>query len=195
MSLSRYALRTAGFGALYLAATVAGLATAESGSGVRVLWPAAVAGALWLVAQGRYGRRNLDVIALSVLAVLAPGNGGGLLHSFVQAVPQVVPALLFAWLFDRWLPGYWLGHGDRFRRLGPTLARLAAAAGVAALSGAVLHKVINTELGFGEAGYVFVRDATAVVLAVLVVRGVRKLVRSRTAPADPPARRGLTVVK
>ena len=80
MSLSRYAFRTAGFGELYLLATWAGLATASSGAGVRLLWPAAVVAALWLVAQARYGYRNLDVIALSVLAVLAPGNGDGLLH-------------------------------------------------------------------------------------------------------------------
>ncbi|MCO8270208.1 hypothetical protein M1L60_06325 [Actinoplanes sp. TRM 88003] len=189
----RYVLRTAAFAALYLAATVAGLATAGSASGVRLLWPAAVAGALWLVAQGRYGRRNLDVIALSVVAVLAPGSDGGLLHSFVQAVPQVVPALLFAWLFDRRLPGYWLGHGDRFRRTGPALARLAGVAAIAGLSAAALLKVVNTDLGFGEAGYVVVRDATALVLTVLVARVVRRLVTRRGAePADRPR---LTVVR
>ncbi|MBL7257575.1 hypothetical protein [Paractinoplanes lichenicola] len=205
MSLTRYALRTAGFGALYLLATAAGLATASTGAGVRVVWPAAVAGALWLVAQGRYGRRNLDVIALSVLAVLAPGHGGGLLNDFVQAVPQVVPALVFAWLFDRWLPGYWLGHGDRFRRHGPALGRLAGAAGVAAGAGAVLYKVVDTGLGFGEAGYVLVRDFSAVVLAVLIARGVRRAWGRRRGdegrgpgdgPRRPDSRRGgLTVVK
>ncbi|GAB2569988.1 hypothetical protein Aab01nite_06700 [Paractinoplanes abujensis] len=202
MSLSRYALRTAGFGALYLLATVAGLATASSGAGVRVVWPAAVVAALWLVAQGRHGHRNLDVIALSVLAVLAPGHDGGLLSSFVHAVPQVVPAVLFAWLFDRWLPGYWLGHGDRFRRPGPTLTRLAAAAALAALSGAVLHKVVDTELGFSEAGYVLLRDGVAVLLGVLVVRLVRRRGgaspggRSGDDPGRPDSRRpGLTLVK
>ncbi|MCM4077503.1 hypothetical protein [Paractinoplanes hotanensis] len=189
----RYALRTAGFAALYLAATVAGLATAASGSGVRLFWPAAAVGALWLVAQGRYGRRNLDVIALSVAAVLAPGNDGGLLHSFVQAVPQVVPALLFAWLFDRRLPGYWLGHGDRFRRAGAALARLAGVAALSALSAAVLLKVVNTDLGLGEAGYVFVRDAAALLLVVLAARGIRRLTTRRG--AEPTDRPRLTLVK
>lgn len=175
MSLPRYALRTTGFAVLYLLATLGGLATTESAGGVRLLWPAAVAGALWVVAQARYGRRNLDVIALSVVAVLAPGNGDGLLDAFVQAVPQVVPAVLFAWLFDRWLPGYWLGHGDRFRRLGRSLGRLAGAATLAALAGAVLSKVIDAGLSFPEAGYVIVRDATALLLAVLAARGARRL--------------------
>lgn len=193
MSVFRYALRTAGFAALYLAATVAGLATAASGSGVRLFWPAAAVGALWLVAQGRYGRRNLDVIALSVAAVLAPGNDGGLLHSFVQAVPQVVPALLFAWLFDRRLPGYWLGHGDRFRRAGAALARLAGVAALSALSAAVLLKVVNTDLGLGEAGYVFVRDAAALLLVVLAARGIRRLTTRRG--AEPTDRPRLTLVK
>jgi hypothetical protein len=186
VSLPRYALRTAGFAALYLLATWAGLATTESAGGVRLFWPAAVAAALWLVAQAPCGRRNLDVIALSVVAVLAPGSGEGLLHAFVQAVPQVVPAVLFAWLFDRWLPGYWLGHGDRFRRLGRTLARLAGAAALAALAGAVLAKVIDTGLSVPEAGYVILRDATALVLAVLAARGVRHVARRRgpAAPSD-----------
>ena len=177
MSLTRYALRTAGLAALYLLATSAGLATAQTTGGVRLLWPAAVVGALWLVAQARGGRRNLDVIALSVAAVLAPGHapghGDGLLHAFVQAVPQVVPAVLFAWLFDRRLPGYWLGHGDRFRTPGRSLARLAGVAFSAALAAAVLLKVVDTDLGLPEAGYVVVRDATALMLAVLTARGVR----------------------
>ncbi|MBU2665019.1 hypothetical protein KOI35_16060 [Actinoplanes bogorensis] len=199
MNLSRYVLRTVAFGVLYLLATVAGLATTASVSGVRVLWPAAVAGALWLVAQARFGRRNLDVIALSVLAVLAPGQSHDFLSSVVQAVPQVVPALLFAWLFDRWLPGYWLGHGDRFRRTGPALARVAGAAAVAALAGAVLQKVVDTDLAAVEVGYLFLRDATAVLLGVLVVRSVRRRPPSFSTPppSDPPStgRPGLTLVK
>ena len=205
MSLSRYSLRTAGFAALYLVATVAGLATVGSAGGVRLLWPAAVVAAVWLVAQARWGRRNIDVIALTVVAVLAPGNGNGngngndLLYTFVQAVPQVVPAVIFAWLFDRWLPGYWLGHGDRFRRVGPSLARLAAAAVLAALAGAVLHKVINADLTFPEAGYVMVRDATAVLLTVLAARGVRRLGRRPEEPTgrpeEPTPGRGLRIVR
>lgn len=179
MSSYRYAFRTAGFAALYLLATLAGLATTGSAGGVRLLWPAAVVGALWLVAQARCGRRNLDIIALSVVAVLAPGNGDGLLHTFVQAVPQVVPAVLFAWLFDRRLPGYWLGHGDRFRSPGRSLARLAEVAFLTALAAAALLKVVDTELSAAEAGYVIVRDGAALVLAVLASRGVRRLVRRR----------------
>ena len=195
MSLSRYALRTAGFGALYLLAAIVGPAASTG-----VLWPAAVVGALWLVAQGRYGYRNLDVIALSVLAVLAPGSGDGMLHAFVQAVPQIAPALLFAWLFDRWLPGYWLGHGDRFRKPGLTLARLTGAAGLAAVSGAVLYEVVDTSLSFGEAGYVLLRDAVSVVLAVFLVRAVRRLVSRGHGPGelrggDGPRRPGLRLVK
>src|SRR5262245_803657 len=124
MSLSRYAARTAGFALLYLLATVAGRWT-EVG-GVHLAWPAAAVGAVWLLAQAPYGRRNLDVIALAVTAALLPATSTGFLAALAAAVPQVVPALLFAWLSERWLPGFWRGHGDRFRRLGPTVIRLAA---------------------------------------------------------------------
>lgn len=166
----RYAWWTAGFAALYLLATVAGRAT---GDGVPPFWPAAAVGAVWLVAQARFGLRRLDVIALATAAAVVPATGHGILAALALAVPEVVPAVLFAWLLERWLPGYWRGHGDRFRRPGPTLARLAAAAATAAAAGALLRSVVAGEFAALDAGYLLVRDASAVLLTILVVRAVR----------------------
>lgn len=169
MSLPRYAARTAGFALLYLLATVAGMQTPSAG-GVHLLWPAAAVGAIWLVAQSRFGRRGLDVVALSTAAALIPATEHTLIGTFALAAVQAVPAVLFAWLLARWLPGYWLGHGDRFRRTAPTITRLAAAAGTAAAAGAVLHSL--GDFSPAGAGFLLVRDGTTVLLAVLATRAL-----------------------
>lgn len=161
MSFSRYGVRITGFALLYLLALVAGTATGG------VVWPAAAVGAIWLVAQAGY-RRRFDVLAMVVLSALAPTTDD-LLAGLAQAVPQVVPAVLFAWLLDRWLPGYWRGHGDRFRRRETTLARLAGTAAVASVAGAALEGVaLTTDFGFADAGYALVRDTVTVLAAVLL---------------------------
>ena len=188
MSLSRYALRTAGFAALYLAAVFAGRATAVDG--VHLLWPAAAVAAVWLVAQARYRLRRFDVIALATMSVSIGVLNHGLLGALAGAVPQVAPAALFAVLLNRWVPGYWRGHGDRFRRQGRALARLVAAAATAGLTGAVLHSVVlTTGLPALDAGYVLLRDTTAVLLAVLLARTARQRLTGRS---EGP---GLSVVR
>lgn len=188
MSWSRYAARTAGFALLYVLATVAGGWTEVAG--VHLLWPAAAVGAVWLVAQATYGKRNLDVIALGVLATLLPGSSTGILTALAMAMPQVVPALIFAWLTDRWLPGFWLGHGDRFRRFGRTVARLAAISAVASVAGVMLrHIVSQEEVSAAVTGYPVLRDTVAVFVAVLVVRA------ARLRGTGPRAGAGLAVVR
>ncbi|WP_433364016.1 hypothetical protein ACQPZX_33220 [Actinoplanes sp. CA-142083] len=164
MSLSRYGARTAGFALLYLLALVAGDATDG------VVWPAAAVGAIWLVAQAGLGPRRFDMLAMMVLSALVPMTDD-LLAGLSQAVPQVVPAVLFAWLLERWLPGYWRGHGDRFRRRETTLARLAGAAASAAAAGAILQSVaLIADFDPAEAGYALVRDTVTVLAAVLLAR-------------------------
>jgi hypothetical protein len=104
-------------------------------------------------------------------------------------VPQVLPAVLFAVVLDRWAPGYWLGHGDRFRRPGRTPARVAAAAATAGLTGVVLHSVVlTTGLSAPDAGYLLLRDTTAVLLVTLVARAVRQRLTGRSQGA------GLSVI-
>ena len=97
MSFSRFFARTAGFALVYLLALVVGSATGG------IVWPAAAVGAIWLVAQAGHGPRRYGVLAMMVLSALVPSTGD-LLTGLTQAVPQVVPAVLFAWLVQRW-PG------------------------------------------------------------------------------------------
>jgi hypothetical protein len=203
VTLSGYALRAAGFAALYLLATPAGQATVVEAGGVPLLWPAAPVAVVWLVAQARYGLRRFDVIALSTVAAAAAVLSHSFLGALVQAATQVLPALLFAVLLNRWLPGYWLGHGDRFRRLPAILTRLALTAATAGAAGAVLHSVaLTTSLSALDTGYLFLRDTTAVLLTVLLVRTARQRLTGRNrrggGQADSggrPNRGGLTIVR
>ncbi|XVV08774.1 hypothetical protein ACQP2X_28450 [Actinoplanes sp. CA-131856] len=160
MSLARYGARSAGFALLYLLALFAG--DALDGA----LWPAAAVGAVWLVAQGAHGPRRFDAMAMLVLAALVPDTDD-LLSGVIQAIPQVIPAVLFAWLLDRWLPLYWHGvKGD--------LARLAGASGIAAVAGAVLQSVLfASDFTLGTAGWAVVRDFLAVAVTVVVIREIK----------------------
>jgi hypothetical protein len=182
VSNPRYALRSAAFAAAYLAAFLAAAATP--------FWPLAplVAGAIWLAAQTGSGRRRFDVIMLATTAAVAATlEGAGLLMSLTVAVWAVVPALVFATLLERWLPGYWRGHGDRFRRPRAALGPLAGAAALTAAAGAVLTGVIDTGSDPVTAMFALARDTAALFLATLTVRVFR---RSRS-----PHRAGLTVVR
>lgn len=183
MSVSpRYALRSAAFAVAYLPAFwVTALVPAFP------LPPLVVAG-VWLVVQAGHVPRRFDVIALATAAMVgATVQGAGLLMSAAVAVWAVLPALLFAVLLERWLPGYWRGHGDRFRRPRAALGRLATAAALAAGASLVLHGVIDTELLPGGAALQFARDAAVLVLVPLAVRAVRR--------ARSPRRTGLSVVR
>ncbi|MEV0903118.1 hypothetical protein [Actinoplanes sp. NPDC049802] len=175
MSLPRYALRSAAFAAVFLTAAL------TLGA------PLAVA-ALWLTAQHRYAHRRHDVVMLATAAMVwATLEGAGLLMSAVVAVATVVPALLYAVLLQRWLPGYWLGHGDRFRRPRAALGRLAASAALAAGAAAVLSAVIDTAFSPLTAALFLAGNTAALMLAPLAVRAAR---RSRE-----PRRAALSVVR
>ncbi|MFI5889642.1 hypothetical protein ACIA5D_05920 [Actinoplanes sp. NPDC051513] len=189
MSFARYGTRLAGFAVLYLLALFVGSAAGG------VVWPAAAVGAIWLVAQAGYGPRRFDVLAMMVLSALVPMNDD-LLAGVAQAVPQVVPAVLFAWLLDRWLPGYWRGHGDRFRRRETTLARLAGAAASAAAAGAVLQSVaLIADLDAAAAGYALVRDTVTVFAGVMLTRLLNQRFGKRPSARQPSAKPRLTVVR
>lgn len=175
MSLARYAIRTASFAALYLVATLLGHLTEVGRTGVALFWPAAVVGAVWLLAQAPYRMLRFDVIALGTVAASVAVTSHGLLAALALAVPQVVPAVLVVFLAQRWVP-----------RTGPAFARLAGVAATAAAAGAVLHGVIDL-VGFSatEAGYLIVRDTASVLLAFLALRS---LGRQPAAPAKGTGR-------
>lgn len=177
----RYAARTAAFAAGYLASFwLAGLL-----GPAMLLSPVAV-GAFWLVAQTRYRLRRFDVIALATTSMVAATlAGAGLLTMVTAGVSAVVPALLFAVLLERGLPGYWLGHGDRFRQQRSTLARLAGAAVLTAVTALVLQEVTDPGAGPLPAGLQLLRDTAVIVLLTLAVRAVRRTRARRTTPTSP----------
>ncbi|WP_433795323.1 hypothetical protein [Actinoplanes sp. CA-252034] len=179
MSNPRYALRSAVFVTVYLAAFLI--------APFIPLLPLAplVVGAVWLTAQARYGLRRFDVIMLATAtAAGATVQGAGLMMSLTVAAWAVLPSLLFAVLLERRLPGYWQAHGDRFRQPAVAVLTLAGIALLTAGAGAVIWGVIDTETSFGVP---VARDAVMLVLAPLTVNTVR---RRRS-----PGRSGLTVVR
>jgi hypothetical protein len=163
LSFSRYLARTAGFALVYLLALFVGSATGG------IVWPAAAVGAVWLVAQAGRGPGRYDVLAMAVLSALAPPTDD-LLAGLTQAVPQVVPAVLFAELVRR-------------RQGRNRTAVVAAAAVTAAAAGVVLHGVVAAAgFDWGLAGYALVRDTVTVLAAVLLIRHFT----TRDTPAAKP---------
>lgn len=183
MTASRYALRSAAFVAAYLAVFLICAAFP---------WfplPALTVAAVWLTAQTVAGRRRLDVIMLATTAMVgATLTGAGLLMCAVVAIIAVVPALLYTVLMERRLPGFWLGHGDRFRRPRTALIQLARIAPLAAAGSVVLAGVADTGLGLGTAALHFVTGTVTLFLAPLAVRATRTR-------SNRPRRPSLTVVR
>ncbi|GAA4601830.1 hypothetical protein BJY16_004038 [Actinoplanes octamycinicus] len=179
MTVARHAIRTAAFAAAYLLAFWAG--------GYLFLSALPIA-ALWLLAQTPSGRRRFDLIALATTtAVAATLNGAGPLLSLAVAAAGTLPALLFAVLTERWAPGWWQGHGDRFRSLRHRLSRVAAAAALSAAAAGLLQAVLLPDTPWYAAPLTTLRDTAAILLVTLAARALR---RSR-APRTP----GLTLVR
>lgn len=182
VSNPRYVLRSAVFVTVYLAGFLI--------TPLIPVFPLAplVVGGIWLTAQAGYGLRRFDVIMLATAsAVGATVQDAGLLLSLTIAAWAVLPSLLFAVLMDRWLPGYWRGHGDRFRRPATAMLSLAGIAFLTAAAGTVLWAVIDTGNDGLPPPVPFGRDLVMLFLAPLAVNTVRRL-RS-------PRRAGLTVVR
>lgn len=180
MSNSRYVLRSALFVTAYLAAVLIAAVTPLS-----PLSPLVV-GAIWLTAQSAHARRRMDVIMLATAAAVgATLTGAGLLMAATVAASAVAPALIFAMLLERWLPGYWLGHGDRFRPPRTALRPLAGAAALTAAAGGVLAGVIDTTVEPVAALAYLARDTVVLTLAPLGTRGIRR--------ARSPQRSGLVI--
>ena len=184
MNISRYATRSAVFAAGYL--LVAWAAAGPLEMSPVVLPPIALA-ALWLVAQARFALHRLDVIMVATTAAVAATlTGDVLLASLTFAVSATNPPVVFAALMNRWLPGYWQGHGGR-RNSRDTLGKLAGAAAAAALAGVVLQQVTDPGSGLLGATVQLLRDAAVV---ALVIGGARSYRRGRE-----PQRGGLSVVR
>ena len=174
MNVSRYATRSAVFAAGYLLTAWAAAGPLELSP---VALPPVAVAVLWLLAQARFARHRLDVIMLATTAAVAATlTGDGLLASLTSAVGAAIPAVLFAALMNRWLPGYWPGHGDRFRRSRATLGRLAGAATAAALCGVVLQQVMDPGTSLLGGAFQLIRDAMVI---TLVIAGTRSYRRSR----------------
>ncbi|SDT44989.1 hypothetical protein [Actinoplanes derwentensis] len=183
MTAFRYALRSASFATAYLVVYLT----------CTVLpWfpvPALAVAAVWLTAQTGYGNRRLDVVMLATVAMVgATLNGAGLLLCAVAAIVAVLPALLFAVLMQRQLPGFWQGHGDRFRKPRAALVRLAGIAPLAAATGIVLETVADTGFAAAPAALHFAIGTATLFLAPLAVRATRT-------HSDGPGRPTLTVVR
>lgn len=175
MTVARYAARTAAFAAAYQLVYWAG--------SFLPFWPLPVA-AVWMLAQGHWGLRRFDVITLvTVTAVAGILGGAQMLTAFGQAAMITLPALGFAVLVERWVPGWWQGHGDRFRSRQTSLARVAGAAAVAAVAFVVLHIALLGLPGLGALGTP-VLYAAAVLLVALGGRAVNR-----------PRSTGLTLVR
>ncbi len=178
MTVARYAARTAAFAAVYLLVSWV--------LDFSLVLPPVVA-AVWMLAQGHWGLRRFDVIALvTITTAVAIAHGTSMLSGFGAAAVVTFPAMLFALLVERWLPGWWQGHGDRFRSRRTSLTRVAGAAGLSAVAFVVLHAAMS---GVPALGLVLTPVVHAAVLLPAALAG-RAINRSRT-----PRTAGLTLVR
>jgi hypothetical protein len=182
MTVARYAARTAAFAVTYLAAFGAGA--------FLFLSPLPVA-ALWMLVQGRWGLRRFDVITLVTATTVAGLLGGShLLPSLGMAAMITLPALVFAVLVERWAPGWWRGHGDRFRSPQTRLVRVAGAAAVSVVAYLVLQAVLMPGISAFAVIFTLVRDVAAIVLLTLAGRAVGRKVSVGPATVAPLVRTG-----
>lgn len=182
MTVARYAARTAGFAVTYLLAFWAGA--------FLFLSPLPVA-ALWMLVQGRWGLRRFDVITLVTATTVAGILGGSrLLPSFGLAAMITLPALMFAVLVDRWAPGWWQGHGDRFRSLHTRLLRITAAAALSVVAYLVLQAVLMPGLSAFAVIFTLARDMAAIMLLTLAGRAVARKLSAAPATVAPLVRAG-----
>ncbi|GAA2898372.1 hypothetical protein Acy02nite_84320 [Actinoplanes cyaneus] len=179
MTVARYAARTTAFAVVYL--LVYWMAD------LYLILPPVVA-AVWMLTQGHWGLRRFDVIALVTVTVAAAIAGGAtMLSGFGRAAVITAPALLFAVLVERWLPGWWQGHGDRFRAWHVSLGKVAGAAAVSAVAFLVLFTTMFGVPALGFLGMPVVQTV-AVLLVALAGRTMKRQATKRQRP-------GLTLVR
>jgi signal transduction histidine kinase len=192
MTASRSVARTAGFALLYVLATYAGRLTVMDSTNLSLVWPAAGILAVWFVVQRQSRWRWFDVAALAAITMAvntATGASPALAAWFV--VPNLVQALVFTYLFGRWLPGLWTGPdgGRPLSRL-HELWRLIAAAAVSSAFGAALGPAglwLLTGQYSGEAAAVWLaRNTISVLLIGVAAHRIGHLVRWR-GPVPPVA--------
>ncbi|GLY04169.1 hypothetical protein [Actinoplanes sp. NBRC 101535] len=174
MTIARYALRTTAFAAAFLLVSWAASGPVEVFSSIAVA-------ALWIVAQARAGLRRFDVIALGTTAmVVAVLQGTGMLMALVTAIAVILPAVVFAELLDRWVPGWWQGRADRFRKQDAVLGRIISSAMLAAVTAVVLRGVIDPS-GFDLSGtaVALARDGASILILTVAVRAIRQARRPR----------------
>ncbi|MEV4283459.1 ATP-binding protein [Actinoplanes xinjiangensis] len=134
-----HVLRSAAFASLYLAASYLGRLTVMDHTNLSLVWPAAGVAAVWFVTQRHSRLRALDVALLSGVTLgvnVATGASPALAGFFVAA--NVVQAVVFAWLFGRWLPELWGGGGTEAISRLQHLWRLLAIAAISTACGTVI---------------------------------------------------------
>ncbi|GIF05712.1 hypothetical protein Asi03nite_32500 [Actinoplanes siamensis] len=147
--------------------------------------------AVWMLAQGRWGLRRFDVIALATLTAAATvATGGGTLSGLGAAVAVTAPAVLFAVLVERWAPGWWLRHGDRFRPGRARLARIAAAAALSAVAALVLRAVITPGMSLSGVLLTLLGETAGTLLLASAARALGAFLPGPPADVAPLARTG-----
>src|SRR4051812_15826569 len=137
-TLSRSLRRTLGFTVLYLVATLAGRLTVMDATSLSMVWPAAGILAVWFTTQRRSPWRWVDAVALIVVTMAVNmATGSTARTAVVFVIANLVQAVVFVRLFDRWLPDLWTRGGPPLTRLAQ-LWRFIAAAAASTAAGAGL---------------------------------------------------------
>ncbi|MGX6602035.1 ATP-binding protein [Micromonosporaceae bacterium Da 78-11] len=137
-SMGRSLLRTAVFALLYVLTTYAGRLTVMDATNLSLVWPAAGVLAVWFVTQWRSPWRWMDLTYLvTITLVVNTTTGASLALASLFAGANLSQAMLFAWLFHRWLPGLRLLGGSPIAKL-TELWRFIAAAVLSTAVGAAL---------------------------------------------------------
>ncbi|MEU4691465.1 ATP-binding protein [Actinoplanes sp. NPDC023714] len=181
---------TAGFGALYLVALVAGRQTVLAGVNEPVVWPAAGVAAVWMVTRRESRWRWLDMAVLAVLTVtglLATGADPAV--SVVHAGAAVAAGMTFAVAMARLLPGVWAGTGgDRPLAKLDDLWRILVAAALAATMMSCIDtlgdRLAEQEVSALRFATRLVRDVAAVLIFGVAIQRVVYLIRGHWSRLD-----------
>nr|WP_275955152.1 ATP-binding protein [Planomonospora venezuelensis] len=180
---------------MYAAAMLLGRTGQVGGTVLGLVWPAAGAGAVWLLAQRHERSRWLDASALTAISLvvnLATGVPLRLSVSFTAA--NLAQVMVFLWIFARLCPDVWNGRrwGD-FSRVRHLWGLLAGALCGATLSGLIASAALGSSAEHWSVLTTTVWTARNIVsIVVITALGLRlgRLLGSRfPARARPPSAR------
>ncbi|WP_213005294.1 ATP-binding protein [Paractinoplanes toevensis] len=199
-TLNRSLRRTLGFTVLYLVATYAGRLTVMDATNLSMIWPAAGILAVWFTTQRRSPWRWVDGAALAVVTMAVNlATGASARAAVVFVVANLVQGVVFARLFDQWLPDLWTPCGRTMTRLSE-LWRFIAAAAASTVAGAGLGTLgmwlINGHFSYESTLVWLARNTVSVLLIGIGARRIAWIWQSRRSRTGPgiwsalgPARR------